>query len=977
MADPQLQQAQQTLATIMNQMNSSGSATRAQMDQLAQALQKLTGVTQTQAKHFVDTLSNASKGISEAGRGIGHSFRAVDEVLKKAKLDDSVKLLSRSFERTISQHSKFNSIADKLLSQDAALRVEALEQAAKDLQANKEAAHRYREDLRAQHEADVALIKANQRNSRKIDIAKQQDAKLSQRIAERTKKTEALQADLAKSRNIAEITRINNELAVLAREQQIDDAKLLRQKIVLDSLKTLSTDLDNAKDRVSNFASEEAKAAKVVADSTDEQLRIRDELADLRPKELIDKFKKGIEDGIKNKLFSGALISAGVKGIGDEVRTAINRGAGMLNGGEQIDAARLGLSGAELLEATGEYRSAMIAAGGMGDSLKYLTSGVENLRGHVASNAEAAKFNMQQMQMLTTMGIKPTGDRLLKMGNAFKQIHQKTGMTADQFNTSMRDIMENEEALQQMRMANTEQEREAIQDSILARYKENRERGISDEQTRAMIKKQQQMGNEKPLTRYQKAVKHAMLGGAMGVAGSSELIQLSMIPESKKTKAQQAREAQLRGDIDKGVNQGLNSNDFGTQLMTGELAEKTDWSRDMSVFNTKTSEAVQKGLEDGFARTFGKMDEGFFNNAFLVMNTAFETITGAMKNSWAQLLVGVGGLGISLLSNTIATNANTVALGGKMGGLLNSVKDFFTKGKGTGPFGTVASRATAAAGPAAGILQGGTATTAGRAAGAAWGGAADVGKSVLKNKLGWVGASAYGVYEGITNYDEKKKNGGESVGKAVGTAGGAVGGAAAGTAIGATLGTFLLPGVGTAVGGWLGGAVGGWLGSEGGAWFGKKVGAAADDMMNKTEVPAAEIKPADAAKIKNAATDTVAKAVEDTKRPPATAITPEVSATKTGLGGDDLGASLLGTDGKAKKDDLNLATIDQQLAQIQRMTEANKSLERIANGTDTMIDIAKKQLLAATLSEDEKKEVTKKNSSRSGAMTGLSNYQYI
>lgn len=647
MIDQQVQQAINAATASMT------SAMSQAMRDFAMRLGKISA---THADDMSKSLKRSSGSVSTSLDSFGESVQDAADVIRKSGLGTAFDRMNTDLRRRLENESTF-------VNQSKVLHGETLRQRALDLQANKEAALKALLQLKKQTEQiekDTAerdkAIKDRQRIDKAAKEAKQRIDDATARIDARTQRQKTLEAQLSAANTRAARAAIQQQIDTDKSENEADNRVIKRKSRLVDRYNKLDQRVGKLSDRISAHNTTVADVNKKLKDTSDALEKTVEAIDRNRPGEAIQRWKKGIEDGIKNKLFSTALIGVGLKNIANEVRTGINRGVGMLDITEQGQVSQLGMSPAEFMEATGEYRSAMIAAGGMGKSLELLGASVDNLSGDVASRAESAKFAMQQMQMFTTMGIAPTTDRVKRMGSMFKELHQKTGMTLDQFNTSMRDIMENEDTLQSLRLANTESEREAIQTSIAARYKENRLRGISDEQTRAMIKKQQEQANQRPLTRFQQAVKHAAMGSAMGVAGSSELIQLSMIPENRKTDAQRAREQQLRGNIDQAVQRGMGGS-FGQQLATDQLSDKLGWDKSMAVYNTKLAEAVEKGMDKGAAKTFGEVADSLKR-----MNDLYERGMGIAQNSWVQIAAGLAGVILAMGPNTIATFANTTAL---------------------------------------------------------------------------------------------------------------------------------------------------------------------------------------------------------------------------------------------------------------------------------------------------------------------------
>lgn len=949
---------------------------------LTDVLKKLSRSSSVQA----DAIDKGTNRLVSEFRLAATEIKSVADIINDGTMQHAIDKEREVFNKRLNNQSFF-------FGQEERMHAQNLRQMAQDIKDNEIASRKRLETL-----GDAYKKEIEQR-----DRAAKDRAELEQQTALRQKIINETQRRIALNKEAIEKAQIKSSIILGAADQAAEEEKRLRtvemfEQQLAEEQQRLEeqTKLHNAltgeltattevlRRTAANIKNIEDETKQLTANITESHEAIDKIVSDLKTVDAKAAFKElfgKMGTALENSGYFG--VAVGVKGIVTQIQTGINRSVGMLDVGQQAQVSQLNMSPTEFQEMTGEYRRGMLAAGGMTNSLNTLSATAEQLEGNVASRAEAAKFAAQQMEMFANMGVRPTTDRVRAMGETFKSIHAVTGMTLEEFNTSMRDIMENEESMYQMRLATTEAERIAIADSVAARYKENRLRGISDEQTRAMLKKQMEMQNQKPKSRFQQAVKQAALAGAMGIGGGDEMIRLVMKPASQHTDEERRRYQEFQDRLNQVVMGGLGSSNFGTQLYTEALADKTGYDeRGMAVFNTAQARAAM-GNPQAAAGTMGQVGE-----IGKTVNEAIERGLGILKNPIIQLAGGILLLLPVMAGHAAAMVAHTTALwkssklGGGTGQLNRPMPDGNApdggKGdrtRGRGRLGRIAD-GLKRAGP--GLLKGGVATI---------GGMALSGAGSMATEAGY-----------------------EKTGATLDVAGSAASGAGVGAMIGS-----VVPGVGTAIGAGVGGVLGGAYGlyQNWGTMFGGD--------KNPEQQPTAQVKPqVDQAQLEQLQNEfkqvqtqfkslqeenaVLKQTIEESQKQPTPVVAPQGttagSSLLTAMGPLGLGAGLMmgsfaalrdgmlktPTEQKKTEEDqrvgeedpekLTIAqTIENQIKHLTVATEANNYLKTVADNVPTLVDLANRQLIAMTLTDKEKER--NRDSVRKSSGLAAASFQYL
>lgn len=936
--DQQAAELSRTLASIAAQMNSAGNQMINAADNMAAVLRKVGSSSSVQADSF-------DRGMDKFIRTLESQIQKAGDVITNTKLDQAVNRERAMFERRLNNQSFFFYETWQLNAAEARQRAEHLKESEQLHQRKLKEIQKQITDEEAEKQklSDAYKEQEKQLRSRADTIASIQSKVDAKSAAYSTAQAALFQTGLDGTQKEIETAQTLADLA--KRELEEEQKRLDEEQKLHDDLKAgMVRYVANIHSINKNLTALSEQIPLIEASMAETQVELTkavDEFRKVDVKGAVGRMTENFINAMENTGYFG--VAMGVQGIFTQIQTGLNRSVGILDVWQQAQVSQLNMSPTEFMEMTGEYRRGMLAAGGMTESLNTLSATAQQLDGNVASRAEAAKFAAQQMEMFANMGVRPTTDRVRAMGETFKSIHAVTGMTLEEFNTSMRDIMENEESMYQMRLATTEAERVAIADSVAARYRENRLRGISEEQTRAMLKKQMEMQNQRPKSRFQQAVKQAALAGAMGISGGDEMIRLAMKPASMLTEEENRRMAEFQNQLNQGIMSGLGSSNFGTQLYTEALADKTGYDeRGMAVFNTAQAQSAM-GDPQAAAETMGQIGE--------IGQTINETVQrglGILKNPIIQLTGGIALLVPVMMGHSAAMVAHTVALfkGSKsFDGLLDKVKGWFGRGGGRdrgggidfppidgvddtrdrgtrGRLGQIASRAggslmnagRAGLGILGGVTAGGVAAASAAGIGIAGAGQALVGEDgILRGGSG-------------NNFVNDVVNG--LVQKATGEQGQT-----------------------------LGGLIYDWMNPP---QADSEVAKATPNIQQVVQTPTAAVAPSQQSATARAVTPT----------------TPAKIAEPTSQRDDKVTDEEKKAEDETDKDRLSIAqTIENQIKHLTVATEANNYLKTVADNVPTLVDLANRQLIAMTLTEKEKER--NRDSVRKSSGLAAASFQYL
>lgn len=607
----------------------------------------------------------------------------------------------------------------------------------------------------------------------KLDTAKRAfdtERKLRDATSTLVSQRDALQEKINKTlSDIQDSEQRNADLRAHLNEQLSEDKKQEIQDQIYrnnQKQKLWKQELDLQKKQISNNQLDEKQLSKAIKQAGDNRQEAESGYVN---EALGTASARKLSSGIYSKLlsvFNAGLFAKAIDQTWTAVKTSMATGAGLAVK-DVFTTASLGLNPKEYIELQAAHRRTILAAGGVAANFDILKAGQQKYFKNIGDLAETTKFTEEQLELLGTAGIRPTMESMDVLAGGFNKLQTLTGMTGDQFNKVMRDVLTDESTIARLRAARSEQERKMVLQGIQQRTLENAARGMSIEQIKETTKALNKMQGASPLDRIKQAARFRAFAGAMGVGGGAEA-QSIMVKGNRASEQEKARLQEIMSNASNALGQ-ASTGSLGGEIFATTLADKLDLKGTLEPFNTTLNNALVPlaGAVDSLPKIDDKMTD--------VVHW-LQQIHSGFTNNPIMLAVG-GALGVLLKGMRSGGSA-------KGAGWLSNI---FGKG-----------------GPGAEISPGaaGQATKASKAF-------ASIGKAT--KILGPLGIAAAGIYQGYDQY-KQTGNAARGIGKGVGTAGGAWGGMAGGAA----LGTLVLPGIGTIIGGALGGLAGGWAGGEAG-----------------------------------------------------------------------------------------------------------------------------------------------------------------
>jgi len=961
MTDAQLQQILSALNTIVNRLGSAAGA--------------IDGV-KTSSQRIVRDMEMAGRSAANLSADLKKLTSASEDEFKTRRQSDRV---ISNFNDRMSKLSNVVPNTSKHLVDLAAAAQDQIEhskkiqqQADKEIQDNISRQSELRHEISLNETAYRAGTVAIQAATTSFDTAKQaHEAAVGNLAAAQDRVTE-----LMRQSEIAQAAGKQHQARTLAQAAQTINATLMTLKQHVDTTAVALTTQQNNLDNLNAIHGEAIKKGDSLAKELND---LQEAVVDTRKiyidaaaheKDMVKVREESIQKAAKSAMtVSNALNIAKNKlmswsqSLGTAGKIAVGAAATLAYQGQKAEIARglntnapgtavsytemasMGMTPAEFAELSGEYRHAMLSAGGLSDSVNLIKQSQEELKHVIPDLKDQTKFAADNLNLMSRVGIKPNTKNISLMNEALAKNIKISGETGEQFMGNIRDIIEDESMMTRMRMASSEDERQSILKNTQQRYAELKAMGMTTEQAKAASKALNKMAAEGPMERLKKSVMLTATMGAMGMSGADRMGELYR--KGTRRNAQEEREFQkgmstLSNEMSTAV-AGFDTMAFATEA----LGQKTGFNAEtLADLNTKFAETVGENIKPA-ADKMELASTEMVNAVHL-----FETATSQIANNpWVQLGIGVGALTAAVAANTIASGINTIAL---LKGGLSNLKDWF---KGGGPGGTAAAKATASRAGIAAQLAG-TSPALARA-----------GAVASSNKLALAGAGLKtmgplaaigGVISGGMNYLETGKAG-ESVGAGLGATAGGLGGAAIGSVAGGIVGSLAGP-AGTVIGSWLGGAIGGWFGGSKGEDLGKSIGASFDEDKTKKPIEDSMAKvQSETAKIID---DKTQQAVENAKL---ATVKDAMSTTATDT---QEGGARAETE---KAITAQTLSIEQQL---RKMDEANNHLKVVADNVPTLVEIANKQLLAMSLTEKEKGDPNRIGRIRRDSGFGAT-YQYL
>lgn len=735
-----------------------------------------------------------------------------------------------------------------------------------------------------------------------------------------------------------------------------------------------------------------------------------------------------------NGIFEGLLMFAkglAAKAFYDTIATARTeiKHQGTIGNISGADTAALGMSRPEYAQMMAEYRRTALAMGGLQATTDELGGAQKDLYKLTGDMKEATEVSMQMFDTMSKAGIKASNDKLKKFTNGLAELQARTGISVKQFADATKDLMEQEETQQALRMAASDAEREQIMMNTAERLKEYTAMGMSITQAKAAAAAMNQLAGKGPKERFKQGIKMQAMMGAMGVGGGEDVARIMRKPKNKWTKEDERTMANATAGLSNAMSERMGGDNLGAAMQTEAIGEKMGITEDsLKAFNTNAVKPLEKAINDNTDAL--KKENSRLDNWVTTLG-AFDYLKSMVTN-WPELAVGIAGLATVIGALGLGLTRYTSILSG-VGGKLSGLAGKLGIGGATAGTGGAASAAggkvaDAAGGAMSSIGKGikDIGKGAGNAIASIFGGLSN-GLKALSNPrlfigvgvLTALGGSLWVAGKALTAFTEIKwQDAATGIATVAGLAvvASALGGAAAPMLIGA--------GAIAALGGamWIAGAAAqqfakafqmfaevDWtsLGS-GLEQFGLGLGAMVTAAPNPLSLGvlaaslgvfglslmpvAVSVALMDTDKL-SSLTDNLNNMAEvdinklnkvaDVMERIANANSPSIGSTIASAA-TNMWNTITGQkapdEGKEKKEskegESNNPALDTIRMQLAAMNNTNKYLERVANGTDVMVELANKQLVAMTLTDKEKEKNRDKVRKGSG-FSGAANYEYV
>lgn len=625
MADPQLQAAMQQMVQTQQQIVAS-------MQQLAQTVNQL----RSQTGAAGDALGRTADRIERFNGDADQYSKELGGIMSRSRRTNI------EAEKELQRYSDHINKQTKFFSQDSLLEQQRLRQSAIDIKRHQQQGDALKKRFEIERATSVKQQESLTRRQAYLSNLGVLDAQQQAESAENIRRLEGL---------VASIGHADGSIAKISR-----------------TLDRSATDLNKTEARL--------KQVNIAAGVTGILGKIEDAVGGAFTTYFGGLFAKGIKD-----MFATARA---------EIKTQGSLGGFFDKGAvSQVDTAQLGLSRPEFVQMAAEYRRTMMAMGGMNETVQQLKASQDELYAVTGDLKGSTEVAMQQFQMLANAGIRPTKDAMTKymskLANDYKDYGARTGQTLEQFSATIRDVNEDEATQQALRMAASEQERQAILSSNQARIKENVALGMTVQQATAAAKTLNKLAGEGPMERYKKSMKLQMAMGAMGIGGGAEAAAIYRKPQGKRTEAEKAQLQASMTQFENASSEQMGSADMGSAMYAEKIRGASGQSEsDLAQFNTNAVKPMTESLDKN-TEVLKEMNANM--KGWVAGFKSFDLLTSVMSNApWVAGLLGgmflltksVGGLSTVMGAVRGVFGSVAGALKGKVGSALGSLG-----GKGT------------------------------------------------------------------------------------------------------------------------------------------------------------------------------------------------------------------------------------------------------------------------------------------------------
>lgn len=342
----------------------------------------------------------------------------------------------------------------------------------------------------------------------------------------------------------------------------------------------------------------------------------------------------------------------------------------------QFDVNRLsgsGMSAGDFAEYSKENRRVILAQGGTDRGVEQLLRSAELFSDTIPDLVERNKMVTLSFNNMINAGIVPTATNMKSLAGTYKDVQKLTSLTSEQYAAYMTDMQEANYYENKLRLATTDKERIAIQNSITARLLENTALGKSTE----LIAKQQKAISQETggpaIERLKKSLIFAQMMSSMGMGGDKADFMRRMIAKGtyRMTEPERSRYATIRDEVaanrrnalssGSGITgQELTANIFESKLPGMNLESNDMWDKNI----VKPSENAAQALGE-VSDTSKTLVKYFEQLSSIIKNNPYIQAGGAaVATVGSGLLQGAGAAGMFKMLGGMGAGAGAGGAGG-------------------------------------------------------------------------------------------------------------------------------------------------------------------------------------------------------------------------------------------------------------------------------------------------------------------------
>jgi hypothetical protein len=369
------------------------------------------------------------------------------------------------------------------------------------------------------------------------------------------------------------------------------------------------------------------------------------------------------------RMASVGTIIGGVTQAMNDAKAAMARGAAL----DPLDALSMGITAQDLVDLQSTYRQTALAAkGGTDEFTSSLRTMSHELYARTGDFRAAAYLAADIKDVSQSIGVSygELSDGVIPgLIKGFKNLQNMTGMTADQYGTLLKDMVNDHDVKQQLlRMSDVERARYPMELQKQMEY--FAQLGYSTEQIKEFSKRIAKTANEDPLERIKQAAKLRAIGGAHGMSPEANRLAELIIKGQHRTIEENMEMETLRSDVAGAINQSLGKG-LGQEIFSSAMLRKTGLG-DLFA-NADQSIQLGKNINQEALANQEQFIKGTFGPATVRFTKAVDLFENAVKSAIGMLAIGGALRGIGLMKSIKSK-------GGTLGGFLKEKGSSFFKG---------------------------------------------------------------------------------------------------------------------------------------------------------------------------------------------------------------------------------------------------------------------------------------------------------